>query len=233
MTKDNELESALKRVEALEEKLTKSDDLEAQLEIATARIAELEDRLEDAEDLVDDATELADCCEDELNEFLLPSSRRPPPHFKLPDERMSETHHFQIGNSSLGEGYLTTGFYPDSNEVGEIFIKMAKHADDPPPKDFDPELLMLRISELQNTVSELSAFLRGILDQLMISVSIGLQRGIPLTTYAEKFYGTRFPPFGFTRHPDISQATSILDYIFRYLGMKYIKTDRWIPPKRG
>ncbi len=93
--------------------------------------------------------------------------------------------------------YLRTGQY-DDGRLGEIFIDMHKEG----------------------------ATLRSLLNCFAISVSMGLQYGVPLEEYVEKFTFTRFEPQGLVDHPNIKSATSILDYIFRVLGMEYLgKTD--------
>lgn len=213
----------------IESMLTRQDEMESELQrlrdILDAKDDEI-DALEDKiETLEDDNEEL----EDEVLENENPSSRRPPPHFKLPDERPGLTHKFHIGMTELGHGYLTISTYPDSNEVGEIFIKMRK----PPEKDIPPHLSGDRyVEELHEAVGDLSAFLRGVLDQLAISISVGLQRGIPLETYAAKYKNMRFPPDGRTKNPEIPMCTSIVDYISRYLGAKFIGTEEWLLTKR-
>lgn len=93
--------------------------------------------------------------------------------------------------------YLRTGEYEDGR-LGEIFIDMHKEG----------------------------ATLRSLLNCFAMSVSMGLQYGVPLEDYVEKFTFTRFEPYGMVDHPNIKQATSLLDYIFRVLGMEYLgKTD--------
>jgi ribonucleoside-diphosphate reductase alpha chain len=120
--------------------------------------------------------------------------------------------------------------YPDSNDLGELFIRMRKEGEDSLPHHLKNDMY---VTDLHRTVSELTAFLRGVLDQLAIAVSVGLQRGIPLEVYASKYKGTRFPPDGRTENHDIPYANSIVDYIFRWLGQKFIGTEEWLPPKRG
>jgi len=90
--------------------------------------------------------------------------------------------------------FLVTGLYPDGS-VGEIFI----------------------------TASKSGSTLRGLFDCLGISVSLGLQHGVPLTSYIEKFAHVRFEPSGFTDNQNIKLVKSIPDYIFRYLAMRYVK----------
>ncbi len=97
------------------------------------------------------------------------------------------------------ESYLTVGFYPDSKQPGETFLTTAKEGS--------------TISGLLNTIATL--------------VSIALQSGVPLKTLVRKFKDVRFEPAGFTNSSEIPVAKSIIDYIFRYLGMKYLSpTDR-------
>ena len=91
------------------------------------------------------------------------------------------------------EGYVNVGFYPDGRP-GELFITMAKEG---------------------STIG-------GLMDVLGTSISIGLQYGVPLEVFVNKFAHSRFEPAGFTRNPDIPIAKSIADYIFRWLGMEFI-----------
>lgn len=175
-------------------------------------------RTDNLESALEEQTGRAKKAEHEVEELLSPSSRRPPPHFKLPDERPSVVHKFKIGLNNLGHGYIITGLYPGTTEVGEIFIKMATSTPDPIISDSSPE-----ITEMKRHVSDLTAFLKGILDQLAISVSIGLQRGIPLEVYIEKFIHTRFPPDGITRHTVIRSCSSIIDYLFRWLSWRFLE----------
>jgi ribonucleoside-diphosphate reductase alpha chain len=91
------------------------------------------------------------------------------------------------------EGYIIVGLYPDG-EPGEIFIKMAKEG---------------------STVS-------GLMDSFALAVSIALQHGVPLKLYCEKFAHTRFEPSGWSSHPEIGYAKSIMDYIFRWLHLRFL-----------
>jgi ribonucleoside-diphosphate reductase alpha chain len=93
--------------------------------------------------------------------------------------------------------FLRTGEYGDGT-LGEIFIDMAKEG----------------------------ATMRSMLNCFAIAVSIGMQYGVPLEEYVEKFVFTRFDPAGFVEHPNIKSATSIVDFIFRALGYEYLnRTD--------
>jgi ribonucleoside-diphosphate reductase alpha chain len=93
--------------------------------------------------------------------------------------------------------FLRTGEYQDGT-LGEIFIDMAKEG----------------------------ATMRSMLNCFAISISIGLQYGVPLEEFVEKFVFTRFDPAGFVEHPNIKSTTSIVDFIFRALGYEYLgRTD--------
>ncbi len=94
------------------------------------------------------------------------------------------------------EGYLTVGMYADGSP-GELFIKMAKEG----------------------------STLSGIMDGFAMSVSIALQYGVPLKALVDKFINTRFEPAGYTGNPEIPFAKSILDYVARWLGGKFISRD--------
>jgi ribonucleoside-diphosphate reductase alpha chain len=91
------------------------------------------------------------------------------------------------------EGYITVGLYP-SGEPGELFVKMAKEG---------------------STVS-------GLMDSFALAVSLALQHGVPLKVFCEKFAHTRFEPSGWSGNPDIGYAKSIMDYIFRWMQMRFL-----------
>ncbi|MFO0690784.1 MAG: vitamin B12-dependent ribonucleotide reductase [Myxococcota bacterium] len=94
------------------------------------------------------------------------------------------------------EGYLTTGLYEDG-QPGEIFLKMAKEG---------------------STVS-------GLMDTIATMTSIALQYGVPLKALVDKFSHTRFEPSGFTNNKKIPIAKSVMDYVFRYLGDRYLAIE--------
>jgi ribonucleoside-diphosphate reductase alpha chain len=94
------------------------------------------------------------------------------------------------------EGYLTVGLYPDG-QPGEIFIVMAKEG---------------------SPVS-------GLINSFAQAISIGLQFGVPLRVFCEKFSFTRFEPSGWTGNPAIPQASSVMDYIFRWLEKKFFSEE--------
>ncbi len=91
------------------------------------------------------------------------------------------------------EGYITVGLYPDGSP-GELFITMAKEG---------------------STVS-------GLMDSFALAVSIALQHGVPLKLFCEKFSHTRFEPSGWSHNPEIGFAKSIMDYIFRWLQLRFL-----------
>ena len=94
------------------------------------------------------------------------------------------------------EGYLTAGMYDDGTP-GEIFVKMAKEG----------------------------STLSGFMDGLALSISIGLQYGVPLKALVDKLTNTRFEPSGFTENPSIRYTSSVLDYIARWLGGKFLSSE--------
>ena len=94
------------------------------------------------------------------------------------------------------KGFVTVGEYPDERP-GEIFVKVSKQG----------------------------STLAGIMDAFAISVSHGLQYGVPLSAFVEAFVGVRFEPAGITDDPDIRIATSLMDYLFRKLAVMYLTRE--------
>src|SRR5204863_185453 len=94
------------------------------------------------------------------------------------------------------EGYITVGLYEDGRP-GEIFLKMAKEG---------------------STVS-------GLMDSFATTVSVALQYGVPLRDLVNKFAHVRFEPSGFTGNQEIPIAKSLVDYIFRWLGSRFLTED--------
>jgi len=94
------------------------------------------------------------------------------------------------------KGFITVGLYDDGTP-GEIFVTMSKEG----------------------------SVLSGLLDVFATSVSIGLQYGVPLKILVNKFAHVRFEPSGFTTNPNIRVAKSIIDYIFRWLGLKFLTPE--------
>jgi ribonucleoside-diphosphate reductase alpha chain len=134
----------------------------------------------------------------QANNSALGHSSSPPAAVRnrLPDERISVTHKFDIGGH---EGYITVGLYPD-RQPGELFITMAKEG---------------------STVS-------GLISSFAQAISIGLQHGVPLKLFCEKFAHTRFEPSGWSGNPDIRHATSVMDYIFRWLQLRFGDVEKHI-----
>src|SRR6185369_12384833 len=65
----------------------------------------------------------------------------------------------------------------------------------------------------------------GLMDSFGTAISLALQHGVPLKLLVDKFTRTKFDPSGFTGNPEIPRASSIMDYIFRWLGAKFVKED--------
>lgn len=95
------------------------------------------------------------------------------------------------------DGYITEGLYDDGT-IGELFLKMGKQG----------------------------STLSGMMDAFAISVSIGLQYGVPLETFVRKFVGQQFTPSGLTSDKDIRMAQSILDYVFKRLALNNLPLEK-------
>ena len=125
-------------------------------------------------------------------------------------ERLPDTRQSITHKFSISghEGYITVGLYPDGRP-GELFITMAKEG---------------------STIG-------GLMDCFGTAVSMSLQYGVPLEVYVNKFSHTRFEPMGFTKNPDIKIAKSLVDYIFRWLGITFLpgfrEANKMVPPVAG
>ncbi|HEX9410305.1 MAG TPA: vitamin B12-dependent ribonucleotide reductase, partial [Actinomycetota bacterium] len=95
------------------------------------------------------------------------------------------------------EGYITASSYPD-NGIGEIFLKSSKQG----------------------------STLAGIMDAFSIAISIGLQYGVPLEAYVDKFINMKFEPSGMTNDEDIRFASSLVDYVFRRLALDHLPPEK-------
>jgi ribonucleoside-diphosphate reductase alpha chain len=95
------------------------------------------------------------------------------------------------------EGYLTVGLYEDGLP-GELFIRVAKEG---------------------STVS-------GLMDSFATAVSLALQYGVPLRVLCDKFSHTRFEPSGWSGNPKIGYAKSLMDYLFRWLELRFLKSEQ-------
>ena len=94
------------------------------------------------------------------------------------------------------EGYITVGLY-ENGQPGEIFITMSKEG----------------------------SSISGLMDAFATSISIALQYGVPLKTLVKKFVHMRFEPSGYTSHPNIRYAKSLMDYIFRWMALKFLSKE--------
>jgi ribonucleoside-diphosphate reductase alpha chain len=95
------------------------------------------------------------------------------------------------------EGYITVGLYADGSP-GEIFVRMAKEG----------------------------SVIAGLMDSFATAISLALQHGVPMAILCEKFRGTRFEPSGFTGNPEVPIATSIMDYLFRWLSVRFLEAEQ-------
>ncbi len=122
-----------------------------------------------------------------------------------PPEPKEERRRLPLDRTEIGrkfqvgeyEGYIHVGLYDDGTP-GDIFVDIAKEG----------------------------TTLAGLMNSFMISVSLGLQYGVPLEVYVSKFAHMRFEPSGMTNDPDIRVAKSIVDYIFRWMGKKFLDADK-------
>jgi hypothetical protein len=120
----------------------------------------------------------------------------PEPHEQRPvRKRLPKTRSATVTkfNVAGAEGYMTASRYPDDG-VGEVFLKLGKQG----------------------------STLAGVMDAFSISISVGLQYGIPLDSYVAKFTNMRFEPAGMTDDPDVRIASSVMDYIFRRLALDHL-----------
>ncbi|HUG65690.1 MAG TPA: LAGLIDADG family homing endonuclease, partial [Gaiellaceae bacterium] len=118
----------------------------------------------------------------------------------LPQRRRVPEDRMEVGRKfKVGEyeGYIHVGLFEDGTP-GDIFVDIAKEG----------------------------TTLAGLMNSFMISVSLGLQYGVPLEVYVSKFSHMRFEPSGMTNDADIRIAKSIVDYIFRWMGKKFLSTDQ-------
>ena len=113
-------------------------------------------------------------------------------------EKLSPTRAAVVHKFQVGsyKGYLTVGFFPDGR-VGEIFCHISKEG---------------------STVG-------GFVDTIAILTSVALQNGVPLSELVDKLSHIAFEPSGHTNNPEIRYASSIVDYIFRWLGNNYCKPN--------
>ncbi len=135
-----------------------------------------------------------------LEAKAIPGAPAPAPALPVPSRRkMPETRHSLTHKFDIAghEGYLTVGLY-DDGKPGELFITMAKEG---------------------STIG-------GLMDAFGTAVSMGLQYGVPLRVLVNKFIHSRFEPAGYTQNEDIRFAKSLVDYIFRWLGLHFVEGFR-------
>jgi len=115
--------------------------------------------------------------------------------------RLPDERHSLTHHFSIGgqEGYVTVGLYEDGFP-GEMFIRMAKEG---------------------STVS-------GLMDSFATAISLALQYGVPLQVLCDKFSHTRFEPSGWSGNPKIGYAKSLMDYLFRWLELRFLKGEQGI-----
>lgn len=114
---------------------------------------------------------------------------------RLPSTRPGKVHRVEITDRNDGqtmELYIRTGHFEDGS-LGEVFLTIGKEG----------------------------STLRGLLDSAGILISFALQYGADLASLHKKFEGMRFPPAGPTDNPDIPECTSLMDYVFAWLGSEY------------
>ena len=113
-------------------------------------------------------------------------------------KRLSDTRSSLTHKFSVGghEGYITVGFYEDGSP-GEVFLRMSK----------------------EGTV------VSGLMDSIAVLTSIALQYGVPLESLVNKFSHVQFEPSGFTANSEIPMAKSIIDYVFRWLGIRFLSQE--------
>jgi ribonucleoside-diphosphate reductase alpha chain len=117
-----------------------------------------------------------------------------------PTRRVMPVERNEIGRKfQVGEyeGYIHVGLFPEG-DPGDIFVDIAKEG----------------------------TTLAGLMNAFMIAVSVGMQYGVPLEVFVSKFAHMRFEPSGMTNDPDIRIAKSIPDYIFRWMGKRFLDGDR-------
>lgn len=116
-----------------------------------------------------------------------------PQRKRLPDERPSITHKVVIDHSN--DLFIIVGLYPDTQAPGELFLTLGKPG----------------------------STMRGMLDWVSVFASLTLQHGVDLEDLCNKFENTRFEPYGVTDNKDIPECSSIPDYVFKWLRLRFIE----------
>jgi len=132
---------------------------------------------------------------DQSEESTDTAEKEPVVIYKPRRKRLSDERQALVHKFSIAghKGYITTGLY-DNGQPGEIFITMAKQG----------------------------SVISGLMDAFAVSISISLQYGVPLSVIVRRFSNSRFEPYGFTSNPQIRIAKSIVDYIARFLALKFL-----------
>ncbi len=139
-----------------------------------------------------------DCCK--VAQPLSTKSDTPELIVAKPQRRVMPIERQEIGRKfKVGEyeGYIHVGLFPEG-DPGDVFVDIAKEG----------------------------TTLAGLMNAFMIAVSVGIQYGVPLEVFVSKFAHMRFEPSGLTNDPDIRVAKSIPDYIFRWMGKRFLDTDQ-------
>jgi len=135
------------------------------------------------------------------DESRTPSIKSNAANFAAARRRLPDERRSLTHHFSVGgqEGYITVGLYEDGTP-GEMFIRMSKEG---------------------STVS-------GLMDSFATVVSLALQHGVPLQVLCDKFSHTRFEPSGWSGNPKIGYAKSLMDYLFRWLELRFLKAEQGI-----
>ena len=151
----------------------------------------------------DNENDIEDDIEDDIKSENYPSDDRliKYMHSILAQKKLSDEVPSITHKFSVGQvkGWITSGMYP-TGDLGQIFIDVSKQG----------------------------STLSGLFDCISILTSISLQRGVPLKDIVEKMIYQTFSPSGFTSNPQIRTATSIVDYIFKYLGLRFLSKEEQI-----
>jgi ribonucleoside-diphosphate reductase alpha chain len=196
------ISGAISKTVNLPENASVEDIMEAYLQawkLGLKAVAVYRDGCKKSQPLSAAGTKTANSSKDDVGRAPSPASSREDENLNAPPRAVR--HKLQEERASIThkfnigghEGYITVGLYPNG-DPGELFITMAKEG---------------------STVS-------GLMDSFALAVSIALQHGVPLKLFCEKFAHTRFEPSGWSGNPDIGYAKSIMDYIFRWLQMRFL-----------
>jgi ribonucleoside-diphosphate reductase alpha chain len=196
------ISGAISKTVNLPESASVEDIMEAYLQawkLGLKAVAVYRDGCKKSQPLSAAGSKTANSSKDDVGRAPSPASSREEENLNAPPRAVR--HKLQEERASIThkfkvgdhEGYITVGLYPDG-QPGELFITMAKEG---------------------STVS-------GLMDSFALAVSIALQHGVQLKLFCEKFAHTRFEPSGWSGNPEIGYAKSIMDYIFRWLQLRFL-----------